>query len=456
MEKNLTEGSVPKRLLGFSLPYLLSYFLQTLYGMADLLIIGRYGTVSDTTAVSIGSQVMHMLTVMIVGLAMGTTVCVGRSVGGKRRDRAAGYIGNTAVLFVGVSLALTALLLALDSQIVSVMSTPADAAAGARSYLTVCFIGIPFITAYNVISSIFRGMGDSRSPMYFIAVACAANIGLDLLFMGAFEMGPVGAALGTTLAQAVSVAVSLVILLRRGGIRLSRADLRPQHSVIGDILKIGVPIAVQDGLIQIAFILITVIANRRGMTDAAAVGIVEKIIGFLFLVPSSMLSSISALGAQNIGADKPERARSTLGYAILFACGFGLCVAIAMQFGAERAVSLFTDRAAEDGAAVIRAGGQYLRGYVWDCVFAGIHFCFSGYFCAVGRSGLSFLHNIIAIGVMRVPGVYLMSQRFPDTLLPMGLATAAGSLVSVIICINAYMCIRHSDRRSTNESYAGK
>lgn len=136
MEKNLTEGSVPKRLLGFSLPYLLSYFLQTLYGMADLLIIGRYGTVSDTTAVSIGSQVMHMLTVMIVGLAMGTTVCVGRSVGGKRRDRAAGYIGNTAVLFVGVSLALTALLLALVSPIVSVMSTPADAAAGARSYLT--------------------------------------------------------------------------------------------------------------------------------------------------------------------------------------------------------------------------------------------------------------------------------------------------------------------------------
>ena len=456
MEKNLTEGSVPKKLLGFSLPYLLSYFLQTLYGMADLLIIGRYGTVSDTTAVSIGSQVMHMLTVMIVGLAMGTTVCVGRSVGGKRRDRAAGYIGNTAVLFVGVSLALTALLLALVSPIVSVMSTPADAATGARSYLTVCFIGIPFITAYNVISSIFRGMGDSRSPMYFIAVACAANIGLDLLFMGAFKMGPVGAALGTTLAQAVSVAVSLVMLLRRGGIRLSRADLRPQHSVIGDMLKIGVPIAVQDGLIQIAFILITVIANRRGMTDAAAVGIVEKIIGFLFLVPSSMLSSVSALGAQNIGADKPERARSTLGYAILFACGFGLCVAIAMQFGAERAVSLFTDSAAEDGAAVIRAGGQYLRGYVWDCVFAGIHFCFSGYFCAVGRSGLSFLHNIIAIGVMRVPGVYLMSQRFPDTLLPMGLATAAGSLVSVIICIIAYMCIRHSDRRSTNESYAGK
>ena len=143
---------------------------------------------------------------------------------------------------------------------------------------------------------------------------------------------------------------------------------------------------------------------------------------------------------------KPERARKTLGFAILFACGLGLCVAVAMQFGAENAVSLFTDRSAADGAAVIRAGGQSLRGYVWDCVFAGIHFCFSGYFCAVGRSGLSFLHNIIAIGVMRVPGVYLMSQRFPDTLLPMGLATAAGSLVSVIICVIAYLCVRRRER----------
>ena len=456
MEKKLTEGSVPKRLLGFSAAYLLSYFLQTLYGMADLLIIGRYGTVSDTTAVSIGSQVMHMLTVMIVGLAMGTTVCVGRSVGGKRRDRAAGYIGNTAVLFVGVSLALTALLLALVSPIVSVMSTPADAAAGARSYLTVCFIGIPFITAYNVISR-YSAAWATRAARCTLSPWLARLISVSTCSLWArSKWGQSAQRSERRSHRQVSVVVSLVMLLRRGGIRLSRVDLRPQHSVIGDILITGVPIAVQDGLIQIAFILITVIANRRGMTDAAAVGIVEKIIGFLFLVPSSMLSSVSALGAQNIGADKPERARSTLGYAILFACGFGLCVAIAMQFGAERAVSLFTDRAAEDGAAVIRAGGQYLRGYVWDCVFAGIHFCFSGYFCAVGRSGLSFLHNIIAIGVMRVPGVYLMSQRFPDTLLPMGLATAAGSLVSVIICIIAYMCIRHSDRRSTNESYAGK
>lgn len=179
MERNLTEGSVFKTILRFSLPYLLSYFLQTLYGMADLFIIGQFEGVASTTAVSVGSQVMHMLTVMIVGLAMGATVHIAQAVGGGDRARAAADTGNTVTLFMALSVVLTGLLLACTDGIVSVMSTPAEAAAGTRAYLTVCFAGIPFITAYNVISSIFRGMGDSKSPTYFIAVACAANIALD-------------------------------------------------------------------------------------------------------------------------------------------------------------------------------------------------------------------------------------------------------------------------------------
>ena len=442
MEKNLTTGSVLKNVAYFSLPYLLSYFLQTLYGMADLFIVGQFEGVASTTAVSVGSQVMHIITVMLVGLAMGTTVNVAQAVGGSDRRRAAACIGNTVTLFMGVSLALTAVLLLLRNSIVAVMSTPAEAVEGTVAYLTVCFIGIPFITAYNIISSIFRGLGDSKSPMYFIAVACAANIAFDYLFMGALHMGPAGAALGTTLAQAVSVAVSLAVILRRKtGVAPRREDLRPRRNVMGALLRVGVPIAMQDGLIQIAFIVITVIANRRGLTDAAAVGIVEKIISFLFLVPSSMLSTVSALGAQNIGAGKPERARQTLRYAIIITVAFGLCVVLLMQVLAEPVVALFTD-----GAEVVRMGGQYMRGYVWDCVFAGIHFCFSGYFCACGRSELSFLHNITAIVLVRIPGVYLTSRLFADTLFPMGLATAAGSLVSVIICLIAYRVIARKER----------
>ena len=293
MEKNLTTGSVGRQLIGFSLPYLLSYLLQTLYGMADLFIIGRYEGVAGTTAVAVGSQVMHMLTVMIVGLAMGTTVSVARAIGADDRPQAAAATGNTVMLFLSLSLVLT--------------------------------------------------------------------VGLLLL--------------------------------------------------------------------------------RRPIT---AVGIVEKIIGFLFLVPSSMLSAVSALGAQNIGAGKPERARLTLRYAAALACSFGFVVAVAAQFAAEPLVALFTDAA--DGAQVVRLGGQYLRGYIWDCCLAGVQFSFSGYFCAIGRSELSFLHNFLSILLARVPGAYLASRFFPQTLFPMGLASAAGSLVSIVVCVSAYALLRRHER----------
>lgn len=295
-------------------------------------------------------------------------------------------------------------------------------------------------------------MGDSKSPMYFIAVACAANIGLDYLFMGVFHIGPAGAALGTTLSQAISVIVALAVILKRKmGISVSKADFKPLRPVMRQILKIGVPVAFQDGLIQIAFIVITIIANHRGLNDSAAVGIVEKVMSFLFLIPSSMLSTVSALGAQNIGANKPKRAVATLRYAAMLAVGFGIVVSVTMQFIAEPVVSLFTDASTAEGAEVARLGGQYLRGYVWDCIFAGVHFCFSGYFCAVGKSGISFIHNLSAILLMRIPGVYLTSKMFPATLFPMGLATASGSLISVIICIIAFLILTRKSKMAVKE-----
>lgn len=444
MERDLTSGSVGKNIVYFSLPYLLSYFLQTLYGLADLFIVGQFDSVASTTAVSIGSQVMHMLTVMIVGLAMGTTVNIGRAVGARDSQKASKVVGNTTVLFVGVSVVLAVVLLVLVQPIVRVMSTPAEAVEGTVRYLTICFIGIPFITAYNVIASIFRGLGDSKSPMYFIAVACVANIALDYLFIGALHMGPAGAALGTTLSQTISVAVSLLVILKKKtGISVKRADFRLERVTMGQVLKIGVPIAAQDGFIQVAFIIITIIANRRGLSVAAAVGIVEKIISFLFLVPSSMLSTVSALGAQNMGAGKYERADQILRYAMGIAVGFGLIVSLLIQIIAGPVVGLFTT-----DVAVILLGAQYIRGYIWDCIFAGVHFSFSGYFCAYGRSEISFIHNLIAILCVRIPGVYLTSKIFPDTLFPMGLATATGSLLSVIICIIAFGWLKKQKRKS--------
>lgn len=434
MERNLTTGSVPKTVLYFSLPYLLSYFLQTLYGMADLFIIGQFNGVESITAVSIGSQIMHMVTVMIVGLAMGAVVMIGQAVGAKKQEQASDAIGNTITLFMALSVIAMVILLFAVRLIVGGVSTPDEAVSGTISYLTICFIGVPFITAYNIISAIFRGMGDSKSPMYFVAIACVVNIVLDYLFIGGMGLGAAGAALGTTLSQTVSVIVSLIMILRqKSGITLSMGNFRPHRGTMAGLLKIGIPIALQDGFIQISFLAITIFANKRGLNDAAAVGIVEKIIGILFLVPSSMLQTVSALCAQNIGAGKHERARLTLRYAIAIAVIWGICAVIVMELDAESFIGLFAD-----SVEVVRLGGQYMRGYVWDCLLAGIHFCFSGFFCAYGLSGASFLHNSISIICVRIPVSYLASRYFVDTLFPMGLASTAGSALSVVICLVVY------------------
>lgn len=438
MERDLTTGSIGKNIMKFSLPYFLSYFLQTLYGMADLLIVGQFNGIASITAVSIGSQVMHMITVMIVGIAMGTTVMIGKSVGAKQKKETSKIIGNTISLFVCVSVILMMVLLFCVHPIVHIMSTPQQAVEGTRAYLMICFAGIPLITAYNIISSIFRGLGDSKSPMYFIAVACGVNIVLDYILIGGLHFGATGAALGTTLAQTVSVIVAIIAIRKKNtGISLKYSDLKPDGRILKNIVNIGIPISLQDGFIQISFIVITIIVNQRGLNDAAAVGIVEKIISFVFLVPSSMLSSVSAIAAQNIGAGKDERATKTLKYAIMISMSFGLCVAVLMQFISNLVVGIFTV-----DTTVIHMGSQYIRSYIWDCMIAGIHFSFSGYFCAYGKSGISFLHNALSIVMIRIPGAYFASKWFVDTLYPMGCAAPAGSLLSVIVCVIAFIYLK--------------
>ena len=442
MEKNLTTGSVLKTIIYFALPYLLSYFLQTLYGMADLYITGQFNGVDSITAVSNGSQVMHMITVIIVGLAMGTTVIIGKAIGGNKLYNAGRAIGNTITLFMGIAIVMTIVFLIAAKLIVLLIGVPQEAVAGTVRYLIICFIGIPFITAYNIISSIFRGLGDSKSPMYFIGISCVTNITLDYVFIGLCDLGPSGAALGTVLSQTFSVIVAFIsIRKRKTGIKLVKENFIPDRKVLGEILKVGIPVAVQDGCIQVAFIIITVIANHRGLDDAAAVGIVEKMISAIFIIPSSMLATVSALSAQNIGAGKYDRAAKTLRYATMITSVYGIFMAVIMQVLAAPLLALFTK-----DAAVVVLGTQYMKGYIIDSIFAGVHFCFSGYFAAYGKSYIGFMHNIISITFVRVPGSYLASKLFGDTLFPMGLAAPAGSLLSVIICVCAYIYLKRSGK----------
>lgn len=467
MEYNLTEGKLSRTLARFAVPYLIASFLQTFYGMADLYITGQFNGAASITGVSVGSQLMHMVTVIIVGLAMGSTVLISRSVGAKDRETISRCIGNTITLFLIFAAALTVILSLCVHPIMSALSTPEEAVTETRRYMLICFAGVPFITAYNVLASIFRGLGDSKSPMIFVAIAGILNVGLDYIMIGPLGMGAAGAALATILSQAVSVCLALIALKRQtpktpsadrgienstvgnrktknqkngieapaSGIHISRSDLRPDSSVMKKILSVGIPIAMQDGFVQIAFLFITAIANSRGLEIAAAVGIVEKIISFFFLVPSAMLSTVSAVVAQNTGAGKYSRSRDTLRLALLFCMLYGVFIFILCQFVSTPLVSLFT----KNEPLVVKYGAQYLRSYSSDAFFAGIHFCFSGFFSAYGKAAYSFGHNMASICCARIPGVYLTSKLFPDTLYPMGWATPAGSLLSDIICIFLYV-----------------
>ncbi|MCR5288447.1 MAG: MATE family efflux transporter [Treponema sp.] len=448
MSKKLTQGNVFHTIVFFSLPYLFSYFLQTLYGLADLFIAGQFNGPDVISAVAIGSQVMHMITVIIVGLAMGTTVLISRATGAGDTATASHVAGNTAVIFMIVSVIFTAVLLVCCPAIVAVMSTPQEAVPLTIQYLTICFAGIPFITAYNIVAAIYRGAGDSRSPMYFVILACVLNVILDYVCIGVYDMKASGAAIATVLAQTISVVLSLVYMKRAHlGLSVTLSDFKPDVSVIAELLRIGVPVACQDGCIQISFLLITIIANRRGLEVAAAVGIVEKIISFLFLVPSTMLSAVSAIVAQNIGAKEYERGDKTLFYACAIAGTFGLVIGIAFQWIAEPFLSLFTS-----DANVVLLGVQYIRSYVFDCFFAAFHFSFSGYFCAYGKSLISFMHNIISIIAVRIPGAYFASVLFPHTLFPMGAAAPLGSLLSALICIGVFIYMRHRSYPERHQS----
>ena len=433
---SFTQGNIVRGMLRFSVPYLITCFLQTFYGMADLFIVGQFNEAASITAVSVGSQLMHMITVVIAGFAMGSTVLIGRSVGAGSRRRIAGAVNTTFAVFAVFAAALTVLLLLLTGQIISVLKVPEAAAGEAGSYMRICFAGVIFITAYNVVSAVFRGLGDTRRPMYYVAVAGIINIGLDWLLVGPCRMGAGGAAIATVASQAISVLLGLIALGKYHSDAWNRAA-KPDAEDAGKILRIGLPIAVQEGLIQVSFLVITMIANSRGVEVAAAVGIVEKVISFLFLVPSAMLSTVSALSAQNAGAGFHDRSRQILRVGCTICAVFGAVIFVLCQPLAPWIVSLFVKKG-DNVDAVIRLGGQYLRTYSVDCMFAGIHFCFSGFFSAYGKSGYSFLHNIISIVTLRIPGAWLAAAFFPATLYPMGLAAPLGSLLSVVICLVLY------------------
>ncbi len=435
MNQSLIKGNLFKALIRFSIPFMIASLLQTFYGLADLFIVGQFYGAETIAAVAMGSQFMHELTVVIVGLSMGTTVLIGHSIGAGKSGEIPRHIGNSILIFGAFALVVMAVLLIFTDGIIVAFQTPPEAKEAARKYLFICFFGVPLITAYNMISSIFRGIGDSKSPMIVVAASGLLNVILDYILVGPLHLSSTGAALATVTAQAFSVAFGCFLLIRKKICpRMSFGDLLPDKERIRRLLSIGAPIAVQEGIIGFTFIFITIIANTRGYEVSAAVGIVEKAIGFMFLVPVSMLSSVSVVVAQNAGAKQHDRGKKALYYGIILSVGVGLVFSVLCQFFGEDVIGIF----AKNEPETIRLGAQYLSTYVLDTALAGIHFCFSGYFSAYGRSMYSFIHNVISSVCIRVPGAYLASIWFPDTLVPMGLAAPIGAVVSTVICIFFY------------------
>lgn len=436
----LTQGRIAPTLLRFALPFWGPSFLQALYGAADLFVVGQFSGSAAVSAVAIGSQIMQTITGAVLGIATGGTVVIARHLGEGRGEAAGRAVGTLAVLFALLALLLTPTMALGARPIIAWMQTPAEAIFPAHRYLLICACGIPFIVLYNAISGIYRGIGDSKTPMYFILVACLINVGLDFLLAGALGLGAAGVAAATVAAQAGS-SLSFFLYLRKQGLPFpfSRRVLRMEGSEVRAILRVGLPLALQDALVNLSFLAITMIVNTLGLVASAAVGVVERIIGFAMLPPSAFCSAVAAMSAQNIGAGKPERAWKALWCAIGASLLFGVSVCLFVQV-CPMALPWIFDR----NAAVMTAASQYLRAYSIDCILVSFVFCINGYFSGLGKSVIAFAHSMAATFGVRIPVTYLMSRIVTDSLFPMGLAAPAASLLSILICALVLLWMRRS------------
>lgn len=446
-QQTFTQGRILPSLIRFALPVLLALFLQTMYGAVDLLIVGRFGgELSDVyvSAVSTGSQLMQTVTLAITGLSMGLTVFVGTKIGAGKPEEAGKIIGAGIWLFGVMALALTGVMVFAAPGMAGAMHAPEAAFDQTVSYLKLCSAGAVFIVAYNLVGSIFRGIGDSKIPLLTVTIACVLNIGGDLLLVAGFHMGAAGAAIATVFAQAVSVLLSLLIIRRRQlPFPFSLSYILPKGAYIREILRLGIPIALQDLLVNISFLVIISIVNSIGLTESAGVGVAEKMCGFLMLVPSAYMQSMSAFVAQNMGAEQPRRARKALLYGIVSSLALSVLMAYFSFFHGDLLAGIFAEK-----TGVILAAADYLRAYALDCLLTSFLFCFIGYFNGCGCTAFVMLQGIAGAFGVRVPVSWIMSRRPGVSLFHIGLATPASTVVQIILCFLYFMVLLRREKRA--------
>ncbi len=445
--QSFTEGRIFSPLIRFALPVLLAMFLQAMYGAVDLLVVGQFGgDLADVyvSAVSTGSHIMQTLTVVITGLSMGLTVFVGRKVGEKKRDEAGKIIGSGICLFGFLAVFFTAAMLLAAPAFTRLMHAPTEAFDDTVLYVVICSAGTVFIVAYNLLGSIFRGIGDSKMPLITVTIACVFNILGDLLLVAVFDMGAAGAAVATIAAQAISVFLSLIIIRKRElPFDFTLKSITPNGNYIKRTLKLGAPIALQDLLVSFSFLVIIAIVNDIGLIESAGVGVAEKVVVFIMLVPSAFMQSMSAFVAQNIGASKPERAKKALLCGIVSSLAVGIVMGYITFFHGDMLAGIF----AKD-AEIIQPAAEFLKAYAFDCILTSFLFCFIGYFNGCGSTTFVMLQGIIGGICVRLPVSWVMSKIVPVSLFRIGLATPISTVVQIFFCIGFFVIMSRKHKKA--------
>ncbi len=432
MKSSLIEGKILPSLVKFTIPILLALALQVMYSSVDLLIVGNFGTVEDVSGVGTGSQLIVTLTSLCSGLATGTTIALGQLMGKGKQKEYTSVISNSVYIFIVFSAVTAILMLLFLPELVSLLNTPLEAVSQTSEYIFYSALGVPMIFLYNLLGSIFRGFGDSRTPLLAVGIACVINILGDLLLVGVFQMGASGAAIATVVAQMCSVIVILCIIMKKKRIRelVDKTLLKPSAVHIKRILQLGIPIAIHSSVNSLSFLLIAVIVNQFGVEYSAAVSLSERLTGLIMLVPLSFMQSLSVFTAQNYGANQPERMKKGLMISYFISLAFGVVMACGTFFKGDVLVGVFSD-----SGEVITLAHQYLKAYSIDVLMVSMYFCFTGYFNGCGKTVFVMVQSLIGGIVLRVPLFYMLSKIEPTSLFTMGLAIGITSVIQNMVCI---------------------
>lgn len=437
-QKNFTEGKILGPLLQFALPVLFALFLQSLYGAVDLMIVGKFAEPADVSGVSTGSQIMMTLTNLVSSLSMGMTVFLGQKIGEKNAAEGGKIVTNGIILFFIIGIVLTIFISVCAGLLASIMNAPEEAYDMTVSYVRICGTGAIIIISYNLIGSIFRGLGDSITPLVTVLIACIFNIIGDLALVAGFKMGTTGAALATVAAQFISVLISLVLISKKTlPFKLDKSCFKINREIIKKIIFIGAPVALQDLLVGISFLVILAIVNSLGVIASAGVGVAEKVCGFIMLIPSAFAQSMSAFVSQNRGACKYDRAFKGLKYAI----GVSFIFAVLMFYSAFFHGDMLSGIFAND-ADVIAASWDYLRAYAIDCLFTCFLFCFIGFFNGMEYTRFVMIQGIVGAFLVRIPVSYFMSKQDPVSLFHIGLATPCSTIIQITMCFICLMVLK--------------